>query len=156
MISLAVGLKSYLIYFCSELEVVLVWNVWKKFSFFVQIWWILKLRFEDLISSLTDFYKWVHILLKKTTCIRLPNENVFCPNNASENYLFNSWLHQKLLLVANQYQDSPFLFEINSEVIGASKLISQLKLLPVSNTPPSLFFTNPLPLKSTNCLRPPF
>ena len=34
MISLAIGLKSYLIYFCSELEVVLVWNVWKKIQFF--------------------------------------------------------------------------------------------------------------------------
>ena len=52
-------------------------------------------------TSLTDFYKRVHILLK-TTCVRLPKENVFCPNNASETHIFNSWRHQKLLLVANQ------------------------------------------------------
>ena len=91
--------------------------------------------FEIVIWGLTylkDFYKGVHILLKKTTCVRLPKENVFCPNNASETYIFNSWRHQKLFLVANQWQNSTFLFEINSEDIGTSKLISQLKLLPVS------------------------
>ena len=53
-------------------------------------------------TSLTDFYKRVHILLKTTTCVRLPQENVFCPNNASETHIFNPWRHQKLLLVANQ------------------------------------------------------
>ena len=53
-------------------------------------------------TSLTDFYKRVHILLKTTTCVRLPKENVFCPNNASETHIFTSWRHQKLLLVANQ------------------------------------------------------
>ena len=43
---------------------------------------------------------------------------------------FNSWRHQKLFLVANQLQDNTFLFEINSEDIGISKLVSQLKLSP--------------------------
>ena len=33
-------------------------------------------------------------------------------------------------LVANQLQDSIFLFEINSEDIGISNLLSQLNLLP--------------------------
>ena len=65
--------------------------------------------------------------LKKTTCVRLPKENAFSPNHASETCIFNSWRHQKLLLVANQYHDSTFLFEINSGDIGTSKLISQLK-----------------------------
>ena len=61
----------------------------------------------------------------------MPKENFLCPNNAPETYIFNSWRHQKLLLVANQLQDSTFLFEINSEDIGGiSKLVSQLKLLP--------------------------
>ena len=36
----------------------------------------------------------------------------------------------KLLLVANQSLDSTFLFGINSEDIGISKLGLQLKLLP--------------------------
>ena len=35
-----------------------------------------------------------------------------------------------LLLVTNQLQDSTFLFEINSDAFGISKLVSQLKLLP--------------------------
>ena len=35
----------------------------------------------------------------------------------------------KLLLVADQLQDSIFLFEIDIEVIGISKLKPQLKLL---------------------------
>ena len=131
MISLAVGLKAYLIYFCFELKVVLVWIVWKKISFFRPDFVDFEIVIWGLIS-LTDFYKRVHILLKKTTCVRLPKENVFCPNNASATYIFNSWRHQKLFLVANQWQNSTFLFEINSEDIGTSKLISQLKLLPVS------------------------
>ena len=100
-------------------------------------------------------------------CVKLPKENVFCPNNASETYIFNSWRHQKLLLVANQQQDSTFLFEINSEDIGTSRLISQLKLLPVSQcalryqplpskTPSSHLLFTKSPFKSTNCLSPPF
>ena len=63
---------------------------------------------------------------------QLPKENLFYPNNASETYIFISWRHQKLLSVANQFQGSTFLFEINSEDIGISKLKSQLKLLPNS------------------------
>ena len=58
-------------------------------------------------------------------------KNLFCPNNAPEIHIFDSWQHQKLLLVANQLQDSTLLFEISSEDIGISKLVSQLKLLPV-------------------------
>ena len=60
------------------------------------------------------------------TCVRLPKENHFCSNNAPEIHIFNYWRHQKLLLVASQLQDSSFLFEINSEDIGISKLVSQL------------------------------
>ena len=97
-------------------------NCVKKKIFFVQILWILIVIWG--LTSLTEFYKWVDILLKKA-CVRLPKENVFCANNASE--IFNSSRHQKLLLVANQLQQSTFLFEINSENIGKSNLISQLK-----------------------------
>ena len=56
--------------------------------------------------------------------IAISFENLFCPNNESETYIFISWRHQKLLEVANQLQDSTFLFEINSENIGISKLKS--------------------------------
>ena len=80
------------------------------------------------LTPLTDFYKRVHLLLKKTTYVRLSKENLFCSNNAPEIYIFNSLRPQKLLTVANQLQD--FLFEINSEDISISKLQSQSKLLP--------------------------
>ena len=92
-------------------------------------------------------------------------ENPFCPNNASETYMLISWQHQKLLLVANQLQDSTFfLFEINSEGIGISNLKSQLKgiakfivYIGLSPTPnPSLFCQVPS-LKSANFpSTPPF
>ena len=42
----------------------------------------------------------------------------------------NSLRHQKLLLVGNHFQDNSFLFEINREDIGLSKLLSQFELLP--------------------------
>ena len=58
------------------------------------------------LKSLTVFYKQVYLLLKKATCVRSPKENLFCPNHASETYVFNSWRHQKVLLVTNQLQDS--------------------------------------------------
>ena len=64
--------------------------------------------------------------------IRLPKENIFCPNEASETCIFSSWRHQKLLLVANQLQGSSFLFEIKGEEISISLLKPQLKLLPSS------------------------
>ena len=106
MIPLAVGVKAYLIYclFRRELEVVFVWIVWKNLSrpdFLdpeIVIW---------ELTCLMDFYKRVYLLLKKT-CVRLPKENLFCPNNASETYIFISWRHQQLLLVAIQLQDSTF------------------------------------------------
>ena len=64
------------------------------------------------------------------TDVTSPLENLFCPNNAPETYIFNSWRHRKLL-VTNQLQDSTFLYEVDSEDIGISKLeVSQLKLLP--------------------------
>ena len=50
----------------------------------IVIWWL---------TCLTNFYKWVHLLLKKAS-FRLPKENLFCPNNASEIYIFISWGHQ--------------------------------------------------------------
>ena len=45
--------------------------------------------------------------------------------------VINSWRHQKLLLVANQLQDSTFFKKINSKDIGISKFVPQLKLLPI-------------------------
>ena len=68
------------------------------------------------LTSLTDFYKWVHLLLNKQ-------------HVSSETYIFSSWQHQKLLLIANKLQDSTFFFEINRKEIAISKLKSQLKLL---------------------------
>ena len=53
-----------------------------------------------------------------------------CANDAPQIHIFNSWPHQKLLLVANQLQDSTFFKKTNSQDIGISKLVSQLKLLP--------------------------
>ena len=60
----------------------------------------------------------------------MSKENLFCSNNATEIHIFNSLRHQQLLLVANHLQDNTFLFDINSEGILISKLVSQLKLLP--------------------------
>ena len=56
-------------------------------------------------------------------------ENLFGSNNEPEIHIFNYLQHQKLLLVADQLQGSTFLFDSNSEDIGTSKLLSQLKLL---------------------------
>ena len=70
-------------------------------------------------------------------------ENVFCPNNASESYILNSWRHQKLLLVAKQLQYSTFLFEINSEehwhqkIDIAVKVIDKLVVYIEVSTPPA-------------------
>ena len=58
----------------------------------------------------------------------MSKEDLFCSNNAPEIHIFNSLLHRKLLLVAKQLQDSTFY--INSEDIGISKLVPQVKLLP--------------------------
>ena len=56
-------------------------------------------------------------------------ENLFGSNNEPEIHIFNYSQHHELLLVADQLQGSTFLFEINSEDIGTSKLLSLLKLL---------------------------
>ena len=119
---LAVGVKAYLIYFLFRrgFEVVLAWIV-KKSVFPFQISWILKLWFED-------FYK--RVLFICSACVRLSKENLFCSNNVPEIHIFNFWRHQKLLLVANQLQDSNFFKKINSKDIGISKFVSQLELLP--------------------------
>ena len=53
------------------------------------------------LTSLTSTH-----FVKKTSCVRLPIENLFCPNNASEPYNSISWQNQKLLSVGNQLQDS--------------------------------------------------
>ena len=46
-------------------------------------------------------------------------------------FKYRTWnSHSQLFLVADQLGDSTFLFEVNSEGIGVSKLVSQLKLLP--------------------------
>ena len=60
----------------------------------------------------------------------MSKENPICSKKAPEIHIFNSWRHQKLLLVHNQLQDSTFLFEMNSEDIDISKLVSLSKLLP--------------------------
>ena len=61
----------------------------------------------------------------------------FCPNNdmwqivkrKSLSFKYRTWnSHSQLLLVADQLRDSTFLFEVNSEGISVSKLVSQLKL----------------------------
>ena len=74
------------------------------------------------LISLTDFHKRIHLLFKKrhvSDC-----QNLFYSNNAPEIHIFNTFRHQKLLLVANQLQDSTFLFDINSKGIVFSKLLS--------------------------------
>ena len=55
-------------------------------------------------------------------------KSLFFSSNIPEIHIFISWQHQKLLLAANQFQGSTFLFETNSEDKGISKLL--LKLLP--------------------------
>ena len=96
-------------------------------------------------------------------------KNLFCPNNASESYIFISWWHQKSLLVDNQLKHGTFfLFEIKSEDICINKLKSQLKLLPSSKCalgyhPSTLLKKKRTPssvlcspnLKSANCASPP-
>ena len=67
MIPIAVGVKEHLIYllFRRELEVIFVWIVWINLSrsdFLdceIEIWGL---------TSLTDFYKRVHLLLKEDMC----------------------------------------------------------------------------------------
>ena len=67
MIPIAVGVKEHLIYllFRRELEVIFVWIVWinpSRSDFLdceIEIWGL---------TSLTDFYKRVHLLLKEDMC----------------------------------------------------------------------------------------
>ena len=67
MIPIAVGVKEHLIYllFRRELEVIFVWIVWINLSrsdFLdceIEIWGM---------TSLTEFYKRVHLLLKEDMC----------------------------------------------------------------------------------------
>ena len=61
------------------------------------------------LASLSNFYERVHLLLKIWLC---------------------QMFQLKLLLAANQSLDSTFLFGINSEDIGISKFVLQLKLFP--------------------------
>ena len=82
------------------------------------------------VKCFSWFLKTSSPFVQKTTCVRLSKENLVGWNNAPEIHTFNSWRNQKLLLVANQLQDSTFLHEIISEDVGISKLVSQLKLLP--------------------------
>ena len=65
------------------------------------------------LASLAEIYERVHLLLK----------NWHVPDCQ------NSWRYKKLLLVANQSQNSTFLFEINRVNIGISKLVL-FKLFP--------------------------
>ena len=123
---LAVGVKAYLIYFVfhCEFEVVFAWVV-KKSSRFRGFWNC------DLQTNLFNGLLWTSLpFVQKATCVRLSKENLFCSNNVPKIHIFNSWWDQKLLFLANQLQDSTFLFEINSKNIGICKLASHLKLLP--------------------------
>ena len=55
---------------------------------------------------------------------QIVKENLFRSNNVPEIPIFISCRHQKLLLVANQLQESTFLKKNNSKDIGISKLVS--------------------------------
>ena len=59
-----------------------------------------------------------------TTCVKLLKENLFCSNIASEIYFLTPDV------IISSQPIARFLFEINREDIGISKLISQSKLLP--------------------------
>ena len=77
------------------------------------------------LTSLMDFYKRVNLLFKKQLVSDCQKKISFV--QTTWNSHFKLLQHQKLLLAANQLQDST---EINSKDIGISKLVSQLKLLP--------------------------
>ena len=64
------------------------------------------------------------------TCVRLSKENLFSSNNAPEFNAPQLLTTSKVLISSQSIESSTFLFEINSEDICISKLVSQLKLLP--------------------------
>ena len=65
----------------------------------------------DLRTDLFGRFLWKSsVLVQKTTCVRLSKENFICSKNAPEIHIFNSWRHQKLLLVPNELQDSTYFF----------------------------------------------
>ena len=90
MIPQAVSVKAYLIFFFfvpSWIRSCLCVTRVKKSVFLVQILWI---RNGDLRIV---FFNEFNLFLKKTSCVRLPKENLFIPNNASETYISISWGH---------------------------------------------------------------
>ena len=105
MIPLAVSVKAYLIYFfCSVVNYKLL---------LCESCEIIRLSRPHFVDSKIVIWGLTFVTsspsVKKTSCIRLPKENFFSPNNASETYISFSWRHQKLSLVASQLQDSTFL-----------------------------------------------
>ena len=110
----------------------------REFQLFLREWWkntFFSSRFRESwnFNLKTDMFNRFLLegttFVQETTFVRLSKENLFCLMNAPKIHIFNSWRHQKLLLVAKQLQVSTFLFEIISESIAISKLVSQLKLL---------------------------
>ena len=104
-------MKMYLIHvlFRREFEVAFAWIV-KKSVFLVQISWILKLWFKDW--PLLHIFTKVFTFCSKHDMRQIVKRNLFYSNNAHESRFFNSLRHQKLLLVANQLQDSSFVYLI--------------------------------------------
>ena len=62
------------------------------------------------LTSLTDFYEGAHLLFKKRNMSDCQKKISFFSNNAPEIHIFNSWGHQKLLLISTQLLDSTFFF----------------------------------------------
>ena len=116
----AVDVKAYLIYFCSVMNLKLFFSrIVKKISFS---------RTDFLDSEIVIFTKEFAFYSKNDMYQIVKRKSLFFSNNIPEIHIFISWQHQKLLLAANQFQGSTFLFETNSEDKGISKLL--LKLLP--------------------------
>ena len=70
------------------------------------------------LTSLTDFYKSFQLLFKKQY-VSDYQKKILLIQIKHLKFTFNSWQHQKLLIVPNQLQDSTFLFEINSETLAS-------------------------------------
>ena len=73
------------------------------------------------LTSLTDFYKSFQLLFRKQY-VSDYQKKILLVQIKHLKFTFNSWQHQKLLIVPNQLQDSTFLFEINSETLASENL----------------------------------
>ena len=104
---LAVGVKAYLIYILNRREFdVVLHESWKNrfFSYRFHGFQNCDLRTDPFNGFLLTSSSFV----QKATYVRLSKYNFFCSNNVPEIHIFNFSRHQKLLLVANQLQDSTF------------------------------------------------